>query len=594
MAEQREVKFWFRGFDGVSGVARNVARSMRTSLSPIGRQLGAVGRSAGVAARGIGSIVAPLGALGGAAGLASLGAMVKGFADLGDTSAKTARRMNLSVGAFGELNYWAERNGLSTEEWNGALKALSGRLANAAGGQNKNLAELLGRLGISLRDASGKARMTEDVLGDLALAFEKNIDPLKRNQMAIALFGEDAGNKLVDALSQGKDAMTALREEAKALGLSLSNEDATNAEIFTDSLTNLTRSFEGVRNVIGAKLLPMLTPLIDSFKDWVVANREIIATSIAGAVEKLVRALSEFDWSGFGDTLGRVGSGIGSVVDFLGGWENAAIALAVVMNGSLIAAVAGLAVQMIKLVGVSGGAAMFRAMTAAVSNFGLALRAGYGPLKAFNLALKANPVGAVITALELLIGVGWLVYENWDSIVAGLKKIWDVLPGWAQSAFGGIADVVGGLIDIVSALFQGDMEGALEGGKRVLSGYVQFWESMFGGLLETISGIADKIGAVIGGVAGAFDKAAGWLGLGSGSTAVVPGEDGMAPGMAPSGSGVLAGAVQSGAVGNAGSGPGNVSVENKIVGRVDSIDTTVTAPNQTDRTLGFGLAGAMP
>lgn len=545
MAEQREVKFWFRGFDGVSGVARNVARSMRTSLSPVGRQLGAVGRSAGVAARSIGSIVAPLGALGGAAGLASLGAMVKGFADLGDSSAKAARRMNMSVGAFGELNYWAERNGLSTEEWNGALKALSGRLAGAASGQNKNLAELMGRLGISLRDASGNARRTEDVLGDLALAFEKNTDPLKRTQMAVALFGEDMGVKLVDALAQGKDALTALRAEAQALGLSLSTEDATNAEIFTDSLTNLTRSFEGVRNVIGAKLLPMLTPLIDMFKNWVVANREIIATSIAGAVEKVVRALSNFDWAGFGDTLGRIGAGIGSVVDFLGGWENAAIALGVVMNGALIAALVNVGTAVAQL----------------------------------GMVLLANPIGLIVA------GIAWaasLIYRNWGDVAAWFQGMWDNV----QKIFQGAADVIGGILT-------GDWARVADGAMAVWDGVVGYWTGLFDGFLGTIKAIAGDIGSVIGGVAGAFDKVSGWLGFGGDKPATVP-VAAMAPGMAPSGASVLAGAVQSGAIGNAGAQGGDVTVENKIVGRVDSIDTTVTTPDRTDRTLGFGLAASMP
>lgn len=41
-----------------------------------------------------------------------------------------------------------------------------------------------------------------------------------------------------------------------------------------------------------------------------------------------------------------------------------------------------------------------------------------------NAAMTANPIGAVILAIEALIAVGVLLYKNWDTIKAGAQKLW--------------------------------------------------------------------------------------------------------------------------------------------------------------------------
>lgn len=42
-----------------------------------------------------------------------------------------------------------------------------------------------------------------------------------------------------------------------------------------------------------------------------------------------------------------------------------------------------------------------------------------------NAAMTANPIGAVILAIEALIAVGVLLYKNWDTIKAGAQSLWN-------------------------------------------------------------------------------------------------------------------------------------------------------------------------
>jgi len=43
---------------------------------------------------------------------------------------------------------------------------------------------------------------------------------------------------------------------------------------------------------------------------------------------------------------------------------------------------------------------------------------------AFNVALNANPIGLVVLGIAALIGVGYLLYKNWDTITSGLQRAW--------------------------------------------------------------------------------------------------------------------------------------------------------------------------
>lgn len=50
-----------------------------------------------------------------------------------------------------------------------------------------------------------------------------------------------------------------------------------------------------------------------------------------------------------------------------------------------------------------------------------------------NLAMEANPVGLVIAGLTALIGVGYLVYKNWDYLESKVKDLWGTLKGFWKS-----------------------------------------------------------------------------------------------------------------------------------------------------------------
>lgn len=77
-----------------------------------------------------------------------------------------------------------------------------------------------------------------------------------------------------------------------------------------------------------------------------------------------------------------------------------------------ISTIGGAVATLLTMTGVLGGQAAATG-TATVAQTGL------------NAAMAANPIGAVILAIEALIAVGVLLYKNWDTIKAGAQSLWN-------------------------------------------------------------------------------------------------------------------------------------------------------------------------
>lgn len=77
-----------------------------------------------------------------------------------------------------------------------------------------------------------------------------------------------------------------------------------------------------------------------------------------------------------------------------------------------ISTIGGAITTLLTMTGVLGGQAAATG-TATVAQTGL------------NTAMAANPIGAVILAVEALIAVGVLLYKNWDTIKAGAQSLWN-------------------------------------------------------------------------------------------------------------------------------------------------------------------------
>lgn len=189
-----------------------------------------------------------------AAGSAALVASVKSAIDTGDSFNKLSQKTGIAVESLSALAYAGDLSGVSIDSLANGIKKLSVNMSEAAGSTSGKAAEAFKALGISVTDANGALRSSEDVLREVADSFASMKDGAGKTALAVALFGK-AGADLIPLLNQGSKGLNELTEEAKALGLVMSGQTAKSAEEFNDNIRKLALSTAALGRSITADLI---------------------------------------------------------------------------------------------------------------------------------------------------------------------------------------------------------------------------------------------------------------------------------------------------------------------------------------------------
>ena len=228
------------------------------------------------------------------------------FADaMGDMAARTGQ----SVESLTAMGYAAQFSGSSVETYSAGIEKLSDNIASAAAG-NDAAAQMFGRLGVSVRDANGQIRDSNQVLLDLADKVAAMQSPAEKTAAVMDLFGKAAGPELLQLLNQGKDGITALTTEAQQMGAVISTETAEQAGQFNDALDRAKIASNGLFLTLGKEVLPVLNSFSSKATD---------AATSGGVLEKTATAVGvafKTVYTGgavLGNVLGVIGDQLGKV-----------------------------------------------------------------------------------------------------------------------------------------------------------------------------------------------------------------------------------------------------------------------------------------
>lgn len=196
----------------------------------------------------------------GAVAATALAVGVKSAINTADSYAKLSQRLGIAVTDLGALAHAADLSGVSLDSVAMGVQFLSRNMANALADATGATAQSFKTLNISVTDAQGNLRGTQDVLNDLADRFQAMPDGAQKTAFAMDLVGR-GGAALIPLLNGGSEAMEDMRKEAEALGLVMSEQTAKDAEIFNDDLSRVASGLTGVFNIIAAQVLPSLVTL---------------------------------------------------------------------------------------------------------------------------------------------------------------------------------------------------------------------------------------------------------------------------------------------------------------------------------------------
>jgi hypothetical protein len=216
-----------------------------------------------------------------------------------DQMGEIAQKLGVPVDALSGLKHAAHILGVEFETLQGGIL----RLSKAMDGSP----EKFDALGISVRDANGEMRPTADVLKELADRFQSMPDGAEKTALAMDLFGK-SGAAMIPMLNAGSASITDLMEEARKLGLVITQETADAAGKFNENLDKLRATATGLAAIVAAHLAPVLAQISD------------YVLEMAAAFQNLSPETQKFmAWAaGLTVVLGPVLVGLGLVVGAIG------------------------------------------------------------------------------------------------------------------------------------------------------------------------------------------------------------------------------------------------------------------------------------
>lgn len=198
----------------------------------------------------------------------------------------------VSTDTLQAMNYATELLDVSTEQMTGAMTKLVKGLDSAASGSGAT-AEAYAALGVTVTDANGELRSSEDVFWDVIDALGEIDNETERDAAAMELLGRSARdlNPLIEAGSEG---FQELADQAQESGYIMSGDTLDAFQEFDDNLQLLNNGATAAKNAIGTVLLPILTQLssdgVDFLSDFTNAildtNGDVEA--MGGVIEEMI------------------------------------------------------------------------------------------------------------------------------------------------------------------------------------------------------------------------------------------------------------------------------------------------------------------
>lgn len=202
------------------------------------------------------------------------------YADAGSMVYDLSKRTGFSSQALSEWKYAADQSGTSIEGLEVGIRKMNSAVVAAVDGSKEQIASLAA-VGVTVEELRGKR--PEQVFEVIAAGLAGVDDEARQSALATELFGR-SGTQLLPILKDGATNIAAMRAEAKALGITFSEEDAAAADKFGDELGRMNKAIEGVKIQIGRELLPVLEPMVREFADFVAQNGPQMARDLGAAL----------------------------------------------------------------------------------------------------------------------------------------------------------------------------------------------------------------------------------------------------------------------------------------------------------------------
>lgn len=200
-----------------------------------------------------------------------------------------AKQTGLSTDALQKMAYASDLVDVSVDDITGAVKRMKKQLDSGA--------DKFEAIGVSIKDANGDYRETEDIFYDVIAALGTIENETERDIVAMDLFGKSA-DELAGIIDDGGQALKELGAQAEANGSIISQEDLDKANEFNDTLDQLKAQLSGSFGQAAVSVLQALTPLLEKIAPIIqkiaefIGNMSPTTMAIIGIIASLLAVLS--------------------------------------------------------------------------------------------------------------------------------------------------------------------------------------------------------------------------------------------------------------------------------------------------------------
>ena len=346
----------------------------------------------------------------------------------GDQIDKASQKLGVSSTFYQEWEAVLQHSGTSMDSMGASFK----KLATASQDASADQVAAFEKLGMSMDEVSQMS--PEELFTNVISGLQGMENGTERTAVATELLGKGA-MEMGALLNTSAEDTQAMIDKVHDLG-GVMSEDAVKASAqYQDSLQDMQTAFAGIKNGIGAQLLPALSGLMDGVADFVTnADLSPLTDTIGEAVTALSDFITNLDIEAAGEIFQNVVVAIGNVV--------------------------GLAWDVIQTIFASlqeGLGTITQALTDTGTNWGEVW----------------NGISAVISEVAEIIGqvIGIIAQVIADLIVQAqtqgtfFNAVWQGICVVVQGA----ADVIKGIIDFISALLSGDWASAWQAAQGIVT-----------------------------------------------------------------------------------------------------------------------------
>jgi len=434
-------------------------KSSKVNWEAVGETVGKVGKAFGAALAALGAA-----AVGAASALAGLTVSASNYADDLITQATITRQTT------DDLQKYAYAARFIDVEVNTLTKSMAKNIKSmdSARKGSAEYADAYKKLGVSVTDANGELRNSNDVYWDCIDALGSIQNETERDALAMQLFGKSA-QELNSVIEAGSEAFKELGDEAEQMGFILSEDAVNRLGAFNDKLQVLQAGAEGLKNAASLIALPFLDTLAGEGIPIMTKFSKAVMDA-EGDVTKMADALGE----GISDVLNLIVEKLPEFID-MGVQMVTSLISGIVSNAPTIASAA---VQIVETL-VEGIAELLPLLIEGAAQLIAGLATGLAKL-------VPTIVDVVLKIVQTLI----------DNIPLLIDAALQLITGLAQGIINAIPVIVAALPQVITSL----IDGLLSAIPQIIQAGIDLLTALVAALPEIIAAIVEAIPQIIDGI----------------------------------------------------------------------------------------------